>query len=373
MKQTVKRGAAAVSDALCALYENNGYTQYVMSKFEAYDLYVRNKDFLISDSVITFTDTGGQLMALKPDVTLSIVKNSKDIPHYVQKVYYQENVYRISKGTRSFRELPQTGLECMGEIDDYCLFDVIRLACLSLAAISDDYVLDLSHLAPVGALFTRLGLSQPVQKAMLKCIADKNLHELRALCKEAALDDIAAGQLETLASCAGPAKQVLPVFREAFGDPESAAAFCQMETVLAALEDAGLGDRIRLDFSVVSDMKYYNGFVFKGFVRGVPDSVLSGGQYDPLMRRMGRADGAVGFAVYFDEVARLFRDDEPFDLDTLLLYDDSTPLLLLEQTLQMLRADGTQVGAQRSRPETLRCRRVLKLENGEVKTVYEHA
>ena len=308
---------------------------------------MRNKDFLISDSVITFTDTNGRLLALKPDVTLSIVKNSKDISHYVQKVYYQENVYRISKGTRTFRELPQTGLECMGEVDAYCLFDVIRLACLSLAAISDDYV--------------------------LKCIGEKNLHELRTICRDAALDDAAAAQLETLASCSGPAKQVLPLLKAAFCDAESAAAFQEMEEILAALEDAGLYDRIRLDFSVISDMKYYNGFVFKGFVRCVPNSVLSGGQYDPLMRRMGRTDGAVGFAVYFDEVARLFSDDEPYDLDTLLLYDDSTSLLQLEQTLQTLRADGTQVGAQRSCPASLRCRRILKLENGEVRVVHEHA
>ena len=69
------------------LYGKYGYTQYKMSKFEEYDLYVRNKSFLLSDSVITFTDTNGKLMALKPDVTLSIVKNSADIPGYVQKLY----------------------------------------------------------------------------------------------------------------------------------------------------------------------------------------------------------------------------------------------------------------------------------------------
>ena len=66
------------------LYGKFGYTQYKMSKFEEYDLYVRNKSFLVSDSVITFTDTNGKLMALKPDVTLSSVKNSKDAPDFVQ-------------------------------------------------------------------------------------------------------------------------------------------------------------------------------------------------------------------------------------------------------------------------------------------------
>ena len=64
--------------ALRSLYSKYGYSQYKMNKFEEYDLYVKNKDFLISDSVITFTDTNGKLMALKPDVTLSIIKNTKD-------------------------------------------------------------------------------------------------------------------------------------------------------------------------------------------------------------------------------------------------------------------------------------------------------
>ena len=63
---------------LRSLYEKYGYAQYKMSKFEEYDLYVRNKDFLVSDNIITFTDTNGKLMALKPDVTLSIIKSSKD-------------------------------------------------------------------------------------------------------------------------------------------------------------------------------------------------------------------------------------------------------------------------------------------------------
>ena len=63
---------------LRGLYEKYGYRRFKMSKFEAYDLYVRNKDFLVSDRMITFTDARGVLMALKPDVTLSILKNTRE-------------------------------------------------------------------------------------------------------------------------------------------------------------------------------------------------------------------------------------------------------------------------------------------------------
>ena len=69
------------------LYEHHGYVHYKMNKFEEYDLYVTNKDFLSGDSIITFTDTNGKLLALKPDVTLSIVKNFQDSADTVQKEY----------------------------------------------------------------------------------------------------------------------------------------------------------------------------------------------------------------------------------------------------------------------------------------------
>ena len=61
--------------ALRELYSGFGYSQFKMSKFEEYDFYVRNMHSLISNGIITFTDTTGKLMALKPDVTLSIIKN----------------------------------------------------------------------------------------------------------------------------------------------------------------------------------------------------------------------------------------------------------------------------------------------------------
>ena len=94
--------------ALRSLYHRYGYAPYKMSHFEEYDLYVRNKDFLVSDQIITFSGAGGQLLALKPDVTLSIVKNAPQTPGVVQKVYYSENVYR------DYREIMQTGLGVRG-------------------------------------------------------------------------------------------------------------------------------------------------------------------------------------------------------------------------------------------------------------------
>ena len=124
-----------VAFALRSLYTGFGYTRFKMNKFEEYDLYAKNKDSLISEGIITFTDTSGKLLALKPDVTLSIIKNSPDKEGAVQKLYYDENVYRISQNSHSFKEIAQTGLECIGDIGVYEVCEVLNLGINSLELI----------------------------------------------------------------------------------------------------------------------------------------------------------------------------------------------------------------------------------------------
>ena len=73
--QSLRRAEAATL-RLRGLYESYGYRKYRMGRFEEYSLYVANKSFLLGENVPTFTDLDGRLMALKPDVTLSIAKNT---------------------------------------------------------------------------------------------------------------------------------------------------------------------------------------------------------------------------------------------------------------------------------------------------------
>jgi ATP phosphoribosyltransferase regulatory subunit len=107
---------------------------------------------------------------------------------------------------------------------------------------------------------------------------------------------------------------------------------------------------LRIDFSVVNDMQYYNGIVFRGFVYGVPVSVLSGGQYDRLMRKMGRSAGAIGFAVYLDELERTVPEDSAPDADVLLLYGEGVSPARVCREVRALTAAGKTVMAQGKEP-----------------------
>ena len=344
--------------ALRNLYRSYGYTQFKMSKFEEYDLYVRNKSFLVSDHVITFTDTNGKLMALKPDVTLSIVKNSKDLFDVVQKVYYDENVYRVSNSSSSYREIPQAGLECIGCVDRYCLAEVLSLALKSLELISEDYVLDISHLGILSAVLEEIPLSEAGKASLLSCVGEKNLHGVDEICRAEGVDPSVAARLRDLMNGYGSAESVIESLSSLFAANERILAMLdELREVLSVIPSKN----VHIDFSVVNDLGYYNGIVFQGFVNGIPQSILSGGQYDNLMKKMGRRSGAVGFAVYLDLLDELSAPAGRYDVDTVLLYDEGTPLALVFDAVAALTNSGKTVSAQHKRPEKLHCKEIYQL------------
>lgn len=350
--------------ALRALYDRYGYTPYKMSKFEEYDLYVKNKDFLISEGIITFTDTRGKLLALKPDVTLSIIKNSRDVEKSVSKVYYNENVYRIAKGSQSFKEIMQTGLECIGDIDAYHVAEVVALAIKSLSLISDAYVLDLSHMGLIDALFDELHAESNQIKKLFLAVEKKNFGEIREMVATGALPEAALALSDVLLREYQTLENAKAALTPYLTTPEAVRSFADLSEIYNSLAAIGLADRIRIDFSVLSHRGYYSGVVFRGYVKGVPDSVLAGGRYDRMMRKMGRRDGAVGFAVYLDAIASQARAVVAYDADILLLKGTADTMSVL-CAVEKLSAEGKRVFVADVCPEGFRAQKILQMQGGE--------
>ena len=358
-----KSGAEALQ-GLKDLYRKFGYTQFKMSKFEEYDTYAQIKDFLISDKVITFTDTNGKLLAMKPDVTVSIIKNSDDNLSQVQKVYYNENVYRVSGGAHAFKEIMQAGLECIGDIDAYNICEVIMLAVKSLDFISSNFVLDISHMGYVAGLISSGGFSAEETAAVLNAVGEKNLPELISICKQKNLSEELTEKITGLVSIYGPVKDVIKQLDRICVNEEMKAAAEELRVICDALSQCGLDKNVQLDFSVVNDMNYYNGIVFRGYIEGVPAGVISGGQYDKLMNKMGKRAKAIGFAVYLDQLERLSGKEDRFDADVLLDYDDScTPAEVLKKAREITDG-GKTVLVQKNAPDKIRCRQMITLKKG---------
>ena len=351
--------------ALRSLYQKYGYKQYKMSKFEEYDLYAKNKDFLVSDSVITFTDFGGKLMALKPDVTLSIIKNSQE--DTLTKVYYNENVYRISEGSHAFKEIMQTGLECIGDIDTYNICEVVMLAIESLGAISRDYIMDISHMGLISSVITETTEDSILQKRLIKCLGEKNIHEIKSICKE---NNLRSDGLVLLTSVYGNGDMVIEALKNAGLSENAMKSVYELESINKFLKENNLDHNVNFDFSIAGNMKYYSAVVFKGYIKGISASVLSGGQYSKLLSRMGKKADAIGFAVYLDMLERMNTASKKYDVDTVLIYDEGADISALSKNIKLLTDIGTTVLAVKKIPD-IKYKQLLKF-NGKGVEILEN-
>ncbi len=335
--------------ALRSLYEKYGYTPYRMSKFEEYDFYLKNKEFLKSDRVLAFADTDGKMMALKPDVTLSIIKSGEDVKGAVQKVYYNENVYRVSESSRRFREIMQSGVECIGDVGLYDIYEVVNLAAESLAAVSERFVLAVSHLGVVDSVIKSASGDPLFRDAALKCVSEKNVHDLKTLCGRYGVSKIGVKAVETLITAYGDRKAVL----KALSGVADKNCLDELKAVSDLLDSSPYSDRVQFDFSLVEKSGYYNGLLFKGFVEGVSGEVLSGGQYDGMMKKMERDSRAIGFAVYLDLLEKIAGDRKSPCVDVLVLYDDKTDVKDLAAAVSEMTAEGKTVRVGKTVPENL--------------------
>ena len=362
IESKILNSAERASVILRSLYGRYGYQPFKMMKFEEYDLYATNKDFLVSDNVITFNDTDGRLLAMKPDVTLSIIKNFSYEPGCKKKVYYNENVYRVSGKVHRFKEIMQAGLECMGDIDTLDIYEVIELAAKSLEYLSDDFVIDLSHLGILSRVLDGACREIGFKKEAALLLGEKNRHEISALCKRYSVSDEYTEIIEKLVSLYGAADEVLPKLLPICESVGAMDSYSELSGLISLLSRSEAKDKIRIDFSLVNDMNYYNGVVFKGFLPGIAEGVLSGGEYGTLMRRMGKAAGAVGFAIYLDTLEDLYASSREYDVDVLIVYSEKTDTGALISKRNELIDKGLSVSLQRGVPKSLRYKEIIKMD-----------
>ncbi len=345
------------------LYQIHGYSQYKVGKFEEYDLYAYNKNFLVSENILTFTDTNGKLMALKPDVTLSIVKNISLDDTSVHKLYYNENVYRTSAESHGFKEIMQTGLECVGVIDKFAESEVITLAVKSLSTISNDYILDISHMGLVEGLLDEAKFEGEIRNTALTFVKNKNVTSLKKLIQNKNVNCDIEKALCEMTQMYFPLKTALENISSFLIGEKMKAAYTELWEICDALDIYGLSDRVYFDFSVVNDCNYYDGIIFKGFINGIPDSVLSGGRYDRLLFKMGKKCGAIGFAVYLDRLERFGAESDGFDVDVMLVYGNSNKKDIIFAVNRIIES-GKTVKAVSVADKSVRYRQLIKLVNG---------
>ena len=282
------------------IFEQAGYKKYRMSSFEEYSLYSENRDFLGGEKIITFTDLDGKLRALKPDVTLGIIKNTRATREKPEKLYYIENVYRESRESHTFKEINQMGMEFIGDIGDSEIVEVIDLAAQALSRISSRYVLEISHMDFVLELLGECCLDGVDRIKMIKQLRNRNVEGIAETGKRAGLDQERIELICRIPTLQGNMDQVIGRASSLVKNQRMQQALDTLETLYKAIKEKDPKAKVKADLSTINDIDYYNGVIFKGYIEGSAKSVIAGGQYDRAMHLFGKDVGGIGFALYLN-------------------------------------------------------------------------
>lgn len=351
------------------LYEDRGFKKFRMSKFESYDFYARNKDFLVGNRIITFTDLNGKLMALKPDVTLSIVKNADDSAER-QKLYYTENVYRESKDIHEFKEISQVGLEVLGNIDLFQTVEIITLAIKSLLELDENAILEISHMGYTEGLLDCLTNDTHLRNELHKLFKEKNAHDLIKLAEANSLPKSPVNTAVDVMSCKSANDDTIENALSNALNGRMQEAVKEVNEIYNLLKKAGLEKHIRIDFSVTDDPGYYNGILMHGYVHSIPRDVLSGGRYDMLLSKMGKdKTQAMGFAIYFDALDRKLHVRSKTGTDAIVLYNENSDINTLADFCNKLDSDGISYNAVTQIPENTVNSKIYSVDGTDVKEV----
>ena len=317
---------------LINIYERFGFKKIKLSKFEDYNLYNNNKDFLQTEHILTFMNLNGNLKSLRPDVTLSIVKKVlKDNEKETQKIYYIEDIYKIV--SNEYEEIPQVGVEIIGKLNNYSNLEIISMAIESLKSINKNYILEISNIDFISAIFDEINLEENLKIEILNNIYLKNKHDLEKLLNKN-VDNKYKKYILSFIELSGNYKDILKKLKSLIINKKMQKSYEELKSLSFVFELYNNFDKILLDFSIESQLGYYNGIIFKGYIKGNNDIILSGGRYDKLLNKFNSNKNAIGFAIYMD---KLYEKNKTSDfIDILILYKSGDENILLNEVRKFM-------------------------------------
>ena len=310
-----------IQDRLTRLFRQRGFLEVSTPETEYYDLFALSGSAIPQERMIKVWDGEGKFCVMRPDSTTPIARVAasklKAVP-LPQRLYYDQTVYRSNPAHNGgSREIPQCGVELIGAKGKKADVEMIVTAIDALRCCgAPKFHVELGHAGYFRELAGRLELGEETTEELRALIEGKNFAALTALLTPYR-GHPACAALEQLSRLFGGV-EVLSQAEKLAGKTPAVDYLAELYDELSA---AGYGQYVRFDLGMVHQIDYYTGVVFRGYVEGAGDAVLSGGRYDNLVGIFGREAPATGFAVDVDAVARTLPETALPVLRTVVHYE----------------------------------------------------
>ena len=296
-----------VLSKISSIFESHGYESVMTPGIEFYDVFSANSRSYPQESMYKLVDLHGRLLVLRPDSTTPIARLvTTRLKGYTPpfRLYYNQNVYRLNKSlTGQSDEITQIGAELIGSCAKTGDLEIISMAIEALEAIGiSDYRLEIGHIGFLNALIAGLPVTEEQKEEIRVLVNSKNYPALNDLLATLSLGS-AINALQQLPRLFG-GEEVFEAAGKLFDDTGTIETLNYLKMVYRQLRRLGLGDKLIMDLGLVNENVYYTGVIFRAYIEGSGQAVLSGGRYDKLFEDFGESYDATGFAIDADVLSK---------------------------------------------------------------------
>ena len=246
-------------------------------------------------------DSAGRILAVRPDSTIPAARMAAgrlaEAPLPLRLCYLQSATKTLTDTSSLLCEETQCGVELMGEASPEADAEVIALAVKTLEdAGLRDFQIELGQAQFVAGFLQEAGLTEEQSAALQGMIERKNTLDMQLYLDKLSISKEVADRLMRLPTLFGDAS-VLEEAETLTRHPLCLNAISNLRQVLGMLDEHGCRQYMSIDLGMAHQANYYSGTIFRGLVADLGQPLLSGGRYDGLPARFGRALPATGFAL----------------------------------------------------------------------------
>lgn len=288
-------------------FETYGYERMNTSALESYELFSNMQMEMNLSETLKITNYNGELLVLRPDVTLPLTYRYADLYTIEQepykRYYYNQPVYRQSFSDNEAIEKLQVGIECFEESSTFVDAEVIALAAHTLQDLGiESFTFEIGYAKWLERLLEGEDLSKEAKSKMQSLIESKNKVELETYLETLDLSKEVSFIVSQIPTNYGTFSQLEEQLTPFIAHQIIKETLTYLGEIESYLKIYGLEDQIIFDLGLINQMDYYSDIVFQAFVEGVGQPVLMGGRYNQLGQRFGQSFPAIGFAFEIDHL-----------------------------------------------------------------------
>ena len=278
-----------------------GFGEVVTPTFEHSELFTLRSGQAVIDEMYAFRDKGDREMALRPEITASVIRffvNELSNSPKPLKLYYVGNCFRYENPQSGrFREFFQLGAELIGSKNPETDAEVIALAVNAIRSTGlKDFTVRVGH---IGILKSLVQAEIPDKQAVaevLRMLDKEDFDALGVMFDARTFPRTLFDRITTIAEMRGSV--------EILDSLEKSEATDHLREIFRILSLYGIED-CKIDLGIVRGLDYYTGMVFEidAPALGAEKQIMGGGSYTLSELFGGEPVFSTGFAIGIDRVA----------------------------------------------------------------------